>query len=88
MRDKLRRAFVLNGETLHVETPCGGIKIVVDSDGAITTSEYIPYKGVAVSGPSEVAMVGADLEKEWLEQWSQNRQPWHLYDLLRRLEDV
>ena len=87
MRDKNRKAFVLNGETLQVETACGGVKIKAEADGRIISVAFSPYDGAAVDGPSEVVMVGSGLEANWMDQWAEDRQPWHLYQLLRRLED-
>ena len=85
MREINRKAFVLNGESLTVETPGGGIKISVDN-ASIATVELIPYDKVkATKGP--VILDGSTLPLEWLGMWSEDRQPFNLYHLLRRLED-
>ena len=86
MREINRKAFVLNGETLTVETPGGGIRIQVDS-ASIATVELIPYDGAKALPKAPVILDGSSLAPEWLGMWSEDRQPFNLYHLLRRLED-
>ena len=81
-----RKAFVLNGETLTVETPGGGVRISVDG-ASVTTVELIPYDGATAKPTSPVILDGSSLAPEWLGMWSEDRQPFNLYHLLRRLED-
>ena len=86
MREINRKAFVLTGETLTVETPGGGVRISVDGAG-VSTVELIPYDGASVKPSGPVVMDGSGLASEWLGMWSEDRQPFNLYHLLRRLED-